>query len=192
MSDSPPGLLRVLGAGLDSAAERLAKLSRTSWLMQTVSMRQFDIAEYQASFSDNKDEGFGVLFGVKGISFLVFLTAKSATTVCRAFLGAAYTVAGERVATAEIANIVINAVADAIGDATGDMLLLSAPRIVEGTRRDVMMKAVESFQTGGTPSPVVSQVNMMAESLSADCVLILLMTSELRARLETAGRRAAD
>lgn len=191
MSDAPPGLVRVIGSSLDSASERLAKLSKTKWQMQTVSLRHFGSSEYSEFVTKDSQEGFGVLFTVPGVSFVVFFSAKSATAVCRAFLGPAYKVAGEREAIAEIANIVINAVADAIGDAIQDMLLLSAPLVVEGERSAVMLRALESFRSGGVPSPVVSQVHMSAESLSADCVMILLMTSAVRARLESAGSRPA-
>jgi hypothetical protein len=62
-------------------------------------------------------------------------------------------------------------------------MLLNAPRVVEGQRSDIMMRALESFRAGGRPSPIVSQVHMMAEGLSADCSIILLMSSITRSRL---------
>jgi chemotaxis protein CheY-P-specific phosphatase CheC len=189
LTDSAPGLVRVIGASLESASDRLAKLSKTQWQLQTMSLRHFDAAEYAASFSHDSQEGFGVLFTVPNVTFVVFFSANSAESVCRAFMGRAFSANSERNAIAEIANIVVNAVADAIADATQDMLLLSAPRVVEGGRSDVMLRALDSFRLGGRPSPVVSQIHMTAESLSADCVVILLMSSELRARLESSTKR---
>lgn len=188
MSESTPGLLKVIGAGLDSASSRLAKLSGASWMLETVSVRQFDAGEYASTFSRDAEEGFGVLFTVPGVSFVVFFSHKSSGGVCRAFLGKGYAPSRDREAMGEIANIVANAVADAIGDATGDLLLLTAPRVVEGERSEVMMRALETFTAGGKPSPVVSQIHLSAETLSADCSLVLLMTSPVRAKLEAAAR----
>ena len=183
MNEPIPGLFKVIGAGLDSASARLEKLSHTKWTMQTVSVRQFKPEEFIASFASDHSEGFGVLFSAGGSTFVVFLSAPSATSICRAFLGPAYKASSERDAIAEVSNIVVNAMIDEIGDATEELMLLNAPRVVEGQRSGIMMRALESFRAGGQPNPIVSQVHMMAEGLSADCSIILLMSSSTRARL---------
>ncbi|HEX4048916.1 MAG TPA: hypothetical protein VH309_13815 [Elusimicrobiota bacterium] len=183
MTDPVPGLFKVIGAGLDAASARMEKLSHTKWTMQTVSVRQFEPAEFSASLDADQGEGFGVLFAAGGSTFVVFLTAASATAICRAFLGPAYTLNSERDAIAEISNIVVNAMIDEIGDAAEELMLLDAPRVVEGPRSRILALAVESFRAGGRPSPIVSQVHMTAEGLSADCAIILLMSSATRARL---------
>ena len=183
MNEPVPRLMRVIGAGLDAASARLEKLSHTKWTMQTVSVRQFSPGEFSASFSADAGEGFGVIFTAAGSSFVVFLSAPSASAICRAFLGKAYKSSAERDAIAEVSNIVINAMIDEIGEATEEMLLLSAPRVVEGQRSGIMKRALESFRTEGRPNPIVSQVHMMAEGLSADCAVILLMSGVTRSRL---------
>jgi chemotaxis protein CheY-P-specific phosphatase CheC len=183
VSEPIPGVLRVIGAGLDAASARLEKLSHTKWTMQTVSVRQFNAEEFTASFAKDHSEGFGVLFSAGGTSFVVFLSASSATSICRAFLGTSYKSSTERDAVAEVSNIVVNAMIDEIGDATGELLLLNAPRVVEGLRSGIMLRALESFRAGGQPDPIVSQVHMMAEGLSADCSIILLMSGATRASL---------
>ena len=182
MTEPVSGLLRVIGAGLDNASARLEKLSHAKWTMQTVSVRQFEPVEFSAFFSADRSEGFGVIFTAGETSFVLFLLASSATAICRAYLGSAYQAATERDAVAEISNIVVNSMADEIGEATEEILLLTAPRVVEGLRCDILKRALESFRAEGRPCPIVSQVYMTAENLSAECMFLLLMPSSVRAR----------
>lgn len=181
MSEPVPGLLQVIGAGVDSASARLEKLSKTTWTMQTVSVRQLDPSEFVASLTGDRVEGFGVAFSAADSRFVVFLSNASATAICRAFLGKSYKLALEREAIAEVSNILVNAMIDEVGNALKTPLLLSAPRVVEGSRAQIMSNVLDSFLTGGRPSPIVSQVHMMAEGLSADCSVVLLMSSATHA-----------
>lgn len=181
MSEPVPGLLQVIGAGLDAASARLEKLSRTRWAMQTVSVRQLGPEELSAALSSDHGEGFGVLFSAGDSRFVVFFSAASATAICRAFLGKAYAAAAERDAIAEVSNIVVNAMIDEVGNALNEPLLLSAPRVVEGERSAIMGRVLESFRSGSRPRPVVSQVHMTAEGLSADCSVVLMMSSATHA-----------
>ena len=182
MTEPLAALLQVIGAGLDEASARMAKMSHATWTLQTVSVRRFEPREYSAAFSADRGEGFGAIFNAGGMSLVVFLSAPAASAISRAYLGPAYTTASERSAVAEISNIVVGALVDEIGDATEELLLLTAPLLVEGRRCDVMTRVARDFRLEDREGPLVSQVQMSAENLSADFTLVLLMPGDLRSR----------
>ncbi|OGR97833.1 MAG: hypothetical protein A2V88_11080 [Elusimicrobia bacterium RBG_16_66_12] len=181
-------LLRLIGRGVSDSADRLAKISRTEWVTQTVSISMAPLAKFQGVLAGDAEEHFGAHFTLPGGVFLVMIPSRSGPAFADAFLPASKkhpegVKDRERSSLAEISNIVVNAVAAVVADACGMALMLSAPEVSHGRKADLLREAREMVSSSGEKSVVMAYVHMSSEALSSDCSVVVLMSEAWQARL---------
>jgi chemotaxis protein CheY-P-specific phosphatase CheC len=172
----------VISAGINEASARLAKLAQKPWKFQTASLGRFTPAEVSSTFAADVSPGMGVLFTSGRMSFTLFFSASDCTQLCRAYLGQSYAAARELASIAELSNIVVNAITDEIANATGDLLMLTAPSVVEGRRCDIIMRAAKVFRSTDQNGPIISQIKIAAGDLSVDYTILMILPDEFCSR----------
>jgi len=194
MSDSEQAekeLLRLIEQGVSDSADRLAKISRTDWITQTVSIKMAPLAEFQKSLAGDAKDHFGACFTMPGGVFLVMIPARSGAAFADAFLPVSKKHPEgikdrERDSLAEISNIVVNAVAASVADACDMALMLSAPEVSHGTKVELLRDARELSASSGEKSAVMAYVHMSSQDMSSDCSVIVLLSEAWKARLYAA------
>lgn len=186
--DAEQALLRTIEQGVSQSADALAKVSRTSWNTQSVSIDASGIDKLRARLSTDKTEQYGALLAIPGAVFAMLLPKDKALALAKAFLGESAIRPGRRLpkeqdCVAEIANIVVHTVANSLADACGDSFMLSAPQMVVGQKADLLDLALAELRTTGENYAVMSYVHMSSQDLSSDCSVLLFMTPSFRGRL---------
>lgn len=176
-------LLRVIESGIDRSTERLAKLSKTDWDINTVSLSAGTSNEFQVLFEADKKEYYGTFFTIPGGAFVVQFPIEAGHNLAKAFVkdsGAKVKSVEnlEQTALAESANILVNAVADALADASDLGFFLSPPEMVKGSKTDIMDAVLKRVKKKKT-FMMMSYVHMFAEKLSADCNILILLDDTL-------------
>lgn len=181
-------LLKIIESGVSASADRLAKLSRTSWLTQTTSITADSLEKFTVSITGDAKQHYGAYLSMPGAVFLLMFPKHGSERLARLFLPKGEVVDAARLedALAEIANIVVHAVANALADACGEAFFLTAPSMISGTKSELLKAAPERIPVGSEKFAIMAFVHMSAESLSSDCTMVLLFDASCRRRLLTA------
>jgi chemotaxis protein CheY-P-specific phosphatase CheC len=191
-SNSPDQpLLRLIERGVSLSADKLAKISRTDWNTQTVSINAAPIEEFRGNSLKDETDHVGAFFTMPGGVFLVVFPARSAAAFADAFLPRSeknppVIADRERECLAEISNIVVNAVAGAVADACGASFFMSAPRMAWGKKRELLKQAPGYLSPPGEQYTVMAYVHMSSNVLSADCNMFILLNAAWKDSLLTA------
>lgn len=185
-------LTQLVESGLDKSMERLAKISRTKWEMQTVSLETGDSQSFKSILAaDNKDY-YGTYFWMPE-GFFIVLFSQSGLAVADAFIsdighGATPLNILRQNAMAEIANIVANAVAGTLADACEISLMMSSPQMARGKKKELFNDALAKFKSEGENCVIMSYVHMTSSSLATDCTMLMAfdnkLTEDLRRTLD--------
>ncbi len=186
-AQSEKALIRLFETGVSESAERLATLLHTNWQTQEVSLRPVPTDKFTDN-SGGDQEHYGSFFTMPGAVFGVMFSRESAPRLAKAFFpsGPAQPDVTERWVRdtiAEMSNVIVHAVANTLADATGDVFFLSAPQTVVGRRQDLIRAAPSRSAKSEKAFFLMAYVHMLAEELSADCSLLLLLGSERCERL---------
>ena len=181
-------LLRVIEEGVSRSADSLAKISRTSWSTQSVSIDASGADKVRARMAGEDAEHYGALLSVPGAVFAMLLPKERALDLSKAFLGEnalrpGFRLPKEQDCVAEIANVVIHTVANSLADACDDAFMLSAPQMIVGRKADLLDIALAELRASGENYAIMTYVHMSSESLSSDCTILLFMTKSFRGRL---------
>lgn len=181
-------LLRVIEEGVSLSADSLAKISRTSWSTQSVSIDASGADKVRARMAGEDAEHYGALLSVPGAVFAMLLPKERALDLSKAFLGEnamrpGFRLPKEQDCVAEIANVVIHTVANSLADACDDAFMLSAPQMIVGRKADLLDIALTELRASGENYAIMTYVHMSSESLSSDCTILLFMTKSFRGRL---------
>ncbi|MBI5245823.1 MAG: hypothetical protein HY923_01480 [Elusimicrobia bacterium] len=178
-------LLKIIENGVSASADRLAKLSRTSWLTQTTSIAADSLEKFTVSITEDAKEHYGAYLSMPGAVFLLMFPKQGSDRLARLFLPKGEVVDAARLedALAEIANIVVHAVANALADACGEAFFLTAPSMTSGSKGALLKAAPERIPGGAKKFAIMAFVHMSAETLSSDCTMVLLFDATCRRRL---------
>ncbi len=185
--DIPPRLLKILETGVDRGAERLAKISRTNWIIQTVSVRLAQMSRV-AAMAENEGTDYGIFLSMDGGGFLVVFPEAEAKAMASAFLTQTeWEKPGSRMeemALSEIANVVANAIADLLADACGRAVFLAAPVAERKKAVDLLQELPKRFPAAGAQTLLV-YAHMSSSSLSADCMVAIILDDDWQKALLT-------
>ena len=118
-------LLRVIETGVSASADRLAKISRTTWETQTTSISSDSLEKVSTRIAGDGQDHYGAFLAMPGAVFLLMFTRRGSETLARRFLPNGKEGGPVEDALAEIANIVVHAVANSLADACGEAFFLS-------------------------------------------------------------------
>ena len=190
MSDEAPEkeLLRIIEEGVSLSADALAKISRTSWTTQSVSIDASGVDKVRARMQGEEAEHYGAILTVPGAVFSMLIPRDRSLDLAKAFLGEnalrpGFRLPKEQDCVAEIANVVVHTVANSVADACGDAFMLSAPQMVLGKKSDLLDLSLSELRATGENYAVMSYVHMSSDELSSDCTVLLFMTKSFRGRL---------
>ncbi|MBI4386767.1 MAG: hypothetical protein HY551_05245 [Elusimicrobia bacterium] len=189
-ADQQKVLAALIEQGIDKSTERLAQMTKTRWEMSTMSLTTASGDRIQTLVAPAAGTHYGVCFTAPGATFVAMFPGESARRVVQAFTKGG----GERLkavadleknAIAEISNILVNAVAGVIADTLDRALIVSAPEILEGAKNKLMETALRRSDNKNSFA-LMSYVSMSSSDLSTDCLLVILLNSELLENLLTA------
>ncbi len=190
MTDDGPEkeLLRIIEQGVSLSADALAKISRTSWTTQSVSIDASGVDKVRSRMAGEEAEHYGAILTVPGAVFCMLLPKERSLDLAKAFLGEnalrpGFRLPKEQDCVSEIANVVIHTVANSMADACNDAFLLSAPQMVVGRKTDLLDLSLTELRAAGENYAVMSYVHMSSDTLSSDCTVLLFMTKSFRGRL---------
>src|SRR3989338_8015038 len=183
-------LLQIIGEGLDKSIERLAKISRTNWEMQTVSLDTGSSSHFSSILAADSKDHYGTYFWMPH-GFLIVLFAQSGLAVADSFLSdlSKKTESLDHLrqnALAEISNIVANAVAGALADACDVSIMISSPQMACGRKKELFNDALAKFKSEGENCIVMSYVHMTSADLATDCTMIIGLDAKLTESLSSA------
>ncbi|MBI3548624.1 MAG: hypothetical protein HY078_06175 [Elusimicrobia bacterium] len=181
-------LSRVIEKGVENSAEKLAKMSRTKWSMQTVAVNAGPGERLQTVLKDDVIQHYGAFFTMPGGFILVVISDTSGKKVVSAYLGSSAQRMQnipnlDREVIAEIANVLVNAVAGEFADTCKIGFLLSAPDMSRGTRKALYAEILKRFPAANENLAVSSYVHMTSEALSTDCSMIILLDDTLAGKV---------
>lgn len=184
-------LLALLEAGMDSSSEQLAKLSRTKWSMQTISMSTNPPDRFKAPLEGDTNDNYAITFTMPGGGFVVVFSKKSGATLAKAFLPAGGPPPGgrhdfEAETLAEVANVLVNAVAGVLADTCEMGFFVSAPQTTRGTKEDLYENAERSLAQKAGTLAILSYVHLSSAEISTDCSLVVVLNTDLARRILTA------
>ncbi len=179
--DISPKLLKILETGVDRGAERLAKISRTNWIIQTVSVRLAQMNRI-AAMAQADGQDYGVFLSMDGGGFLVVFPEAEAKSMASAFLtqtewekpGARM----EELALSEIANVIANAIADLLADACGRAVFLGAPVTEKKKAVELLEELPRKFPPDSGAQTLLVYAHMSSSSLSADCMVAIILDED--------------
>jgi chemotaxis protein CheY-P-specific phosphatase CheC len=182
-------LFKLIEAGVFGSAERLAKMSGTTWQMQSVSVKMGSTEK--PVYAKEDGDQLGSYFSMQGGFFLVIFSQKSGAKVADVFLKRSTkpsesVLERQQMALAEISNVMVNAVVTALADACDTVLFISAPESMAGTRDSLVKQAIEKAKNSNSGFVISTSVHMSSPALASDCTVIFLIDSRLMQRLVNA------
>jgi chemotaxis protein CheY-P-specific phosphatase CheC len=184
-------LLRLIETGVSNSADKLAKISKTDWSTQTVSIKTAPLERFQDTLVREEKEQCCAYFTMPGGVFLVMFPERSGTAFADIFLPInpknPVAIKNRELETlAEISNIVVNTVAATIADACDTAFFLSTPKMSQGKKRDLLAAAPGMVTPAGEKFTVMAYVHMSSETLSSDCNMFFLLNAVWKERLLSA------
>lgn len=181
-------LLRIIESGMNASADKLAKISRTRWQMQTTSISTVPLERLEPILGADGKNHYGAYFSMPGGVFLVLLPQQSGSAIADAYLSGGSGLKKDQKeliqeAVAEISNVVVNAVASTLADACDMAFFVSAPEMAFGKKEDILAEAPKKFKSSGENLSIMTYVHMSSPSLSSDCTVVILLNSRWKDRL---------
>jgi chemotaxis protein CheY-P-specific phosphatase CheC len=188
--EAEKALLSLIEEGVAASADALADVSQTRWTTQTLSISadQTRANGVESRLGGDKSDHYGAFISTPGAVFLLMLPKVNCSALASAFLHGRDPRPGaapprEESCIAEIANIVINTIANTMANACDDAFLLSAPMMVLGNKATLMKIAIDTLKVTGETSSILTYVSMSSETLSSDCVVVLLLSPLFQGRI---------
>ena len=180
---TPQALIKLLERGVDKCAQRLGRLSYSTWNVDTVSLSSGASAAPGDLMGASNEKHFGTFLGIPGGGFLVIFPEKSGFLVTNRFtLSGADPVDAlpnrESTVLAEVSNIIINALTDVLAEACGKTLMLSAPEPIQGPKKEILQSALGRFSQAGKLA-WICYVRLKTPTFSSHCDLVAFLDSEL-------------
>lgn len=191
----PPEVIGLIEAGIDQAAERLAKISHTSWFIQTTSIKPASLDKVTQAAGDGPED-VGVFLGMPDGIFLVIFPTPNAEAVAAAFMAQtewkkpAPEMKGKILS--EVANIIANAVADVLANACNRAAFLGAPSVETGTRSELIDRIPGKINGGSHTMTFMIYVHLSSSAISADCMMVIGLGGDWEPALLRAAQRSKE
>lgn len=182
-------LTRLLETGTVRSADLLGKMSRTEWGVMSSSIKEMSVVRVLAWFQRTEGKHVGARFRSGSslpLDVLVLFSEPSARAVTDAVtkpFGAMRELKNLVALTiGEVSNVMAQSVLGTLADAYGASIILSAPEVQEGTKVDLLAKALDAYD-GREDLFLMSHVDMFSENLSAECSMIVTVNAAALRRL---------
>ncbi|HBE88119.1 MAG TPA: hypothetical protein DDW67_03140 [Elusimicrobia bacterium] len=166
---------------------KLARISSGNW-----ALKEIEVAVSAEALKPAGDQaGAGVVFTVSGpgsLRSLITFRPGDVEVISRCFLGYSFVKMSsmnkaEELLISEVGNIMFNSFLSVIAARTGEMLLPSVPRCIQGGLDFITGTFGESIPSSPDDTAVRVRLTLSCRDGEAECLVLLVMGEELRAKL---------
>lgn len=172
----------LLEMGLGLSTVRLAKMSRSEWLVETISIKEVSPVSLLSWFSRGKEENLAVSFDSQDplpldcVVLFPLSSARSLSSAITSSHGEGVRALGEEIGSVigEVANILAHSALGALADAGALPLILSSPRVHAGEKARLLNDALARYDGTGK-SLLLSHIEMQSKDLVTKCNMVIVL-----------------